>query len=303
MDGQAAYRAGMALPAGEYRVEVSARGYKTKVLTIRHEAAAPTSRQVSLERDLRVGETFRDSLGSGGEGPLMAVVPSGSFRMGSPSYEEGRYEREGPVHRVRISRPFAMGVYEVTFADWDACASAGGCGGHRPDDEGWGRDSRPVIDVSWEDAQAYVAWLSRETGYEYRLPSESEWEYAARAGTETARYWGDGIGRNRANCDGCGSRWDDAMTAPVGSFAPNGWGLHDMLGNVWEWTEDCWNGSYAGAPADGSAWTSGDCGYRVLRGGSWDDRPRNLRSAYRGWNSSGDRSNDIGFRVVRTLAP
>ena len=131
-----------------------------------------------------------------------------------------------------------------------------------------------MINVSWEDAQSYVTWLSRETGESYRLPSESEWEYAARAGTATKYSWGNEIGVNRANCDGCGSRWDNQRTAPVGSFAPNGFGLYDMHGNVWEWVEDCWNGSYAGAPSDGGAWRSGDCAKRVLRGGSWGGNPR-----------------------------
>ena len=136
-------------------------------------------------------------------------------------------------------------------------------------DRGWGRGNRPVINVSWKDAQSYVRWLSQRTGHRYSLPSESEWEYVARAGTDTRYSWGDEIGRNRANCDGCGSRWDDEQTAPVGSFSPNAWGVHDMHGNVWEWVEDCWNDSYVGAPSDGSAWESGECGYRVLRGGSW----------------------------------
>ena len=133
----------------------------------------------------------------------------------------------------------------------------------------WGRGNRPAIDVSWHEAQAYVAWLSEKTGKRCRLLSESEWEYAARAGAATRYSWGDGIGRNRANCSGCGSRWDDRQTAPVGSFAANGFGLHDMHGNVWEWVADCWNGSYAGAPSDGSARESGNCSRRVLRGGAW----------------------------------
>ncbi len=134
----------------------------------------------------------------------------------------------------------------------------------------WGRGNRPVVNVTWDDATAYAQWLSAVTGESYRLPSEAEWEYAARAGTETAYSWGDELGTNKANCDGCGSRWDDdEETAPVGSFAPNAWGLHDMHGNVWEWTGNCWNEGYAGAPADGSAWTDGHCGRRVVRGGSY----------------------------------
>ena len=209
------------------------------------------------------GAVFRDCP----ECPEMVVVPAGEFMMGSPPSEEGRGDDEGPVHRVTIAEPFAVGKYEVTFDEWDACVSGGGCGGHRPDSKDRGR--QPVAEVSWEDAQAYVAWLSRKTGEAYRLLSEAEWEYAARAGTTTRYHWGDDIGRNRANCydDSCGDSWD--YTAPVGSFAANAFGLHDVHGNVWEWVEDCWNGNYAGAPSDGSAWESGNCDGRVLRGGSW----------------------------------
>ena len=235
--------------------------------------------------------------------PEMVLVPSGEFTMGSPSSEKYRQDAEGPQRRVTIGSAFAVGKYEVTFAEWDACASSGGCGGYRPSDSGRGRGKRPVINVSWEDAQDYVDWLSRKTGKEYRLLSEAEWEYAARAGTRTRYSWGNGIGRNRANCYGCGSRWDDDKTAPVGSFGANGFGLHDMHGNVWEWVADCWNVGYAGAPSDGSAWESGNCGERVLRGGSWNFAPRSLRSASRFWNDIGFRNYNHGFRVARTLAP
>ena len=244
------------------------------------------------------GAVFRDCP----ECPEMVVVPAGSFMMGSPVSEKDRYDSEGPVHRVTIAAPFAVGVYEVTFDEWDACVGAGGCGGYRPDDRGWGRGNRPVIMVSWEDAQAYVDWLSGKTGESYRLLSESEWEYAARAGTTTRYHWGDDIGRNRANCwdSHCGDSWD--YTAPVGSFGANGFGLHDVYGNVWEWVEDCRNESYVGAPSDGSAWLSGNCDRRVLRGGSWLHNPRDLRAAYRGGRSTGNRYNiTVGFRVARTL--
>ena len=243
------------------------------------------------------GTVFRDCP----ECPEMVVIPAGEFMMGSPP--SGDYRAESPVHRVTIAEPFAAGVYEVTFDEWDACVDDGGCGGYRPHDyEGWGRGIRPVIGVSWEDARAYVDWLSRRTGEDYRLLSEAEWEYAARAGTTTRYHWGDDIGRNRANCHAemCGDRWE--YTAPVGSFAANAFGLHDMHGNVWEWVGDCWNGSYADAPSDGSVWESGDCGRRVLRGGSWNSNPRNLRAAYRYWDHIGDRRSDNGFRVARTLA-
>ena len=212
-------------------------------------------------------------------------------------------EWESPVHDVTIPAAFAVGAYEVTFEEWDACVAAGGCGGYRPDDRGRGRGRRPVFYMSRDDAQAYVAWLSRQTGAEYRLLSEAEWEYAARAGTETAYSWGNEVGTNRANCLSCGSQWDARQTAPVGSFQANAFGLHDMHGNLWEWVEDCWNGSYAGAPSDGSAWLEGDCASRVLRGGSWGNYPRNLRSAYRDGRSAGSRNRYHGFRVARTLAP
>ena len=231
--------------------------------------------------------------------PEMVVVPSGSFTMGSPNNEEGRYDGEGPRHRVNIGYPLAVGVYEVTFSEWEACVADGGCGGYRPSDSGWGRGNRPVIKVSWKDAQSYVRWLSQKTDHNYGLLSESEWEYVARAGTDTRYSWGNEIGRNRANCDGCGSRWDDDQTAPVGSFSSNGWGVHDMYGNVWEWVEDCWNDSYVGAPTDGSAWGSGDCVKRVLRGGSWLFEPGSLRSANRGRNTTEGRNFISGFRVIR----
>ena len=250
-----------------------------------------------------VGSTFRDCAQLC---PEVVVVPAGSYRMGSPANEAGRDADEGPVHRVTIGEPFAVGRYEVTFAQWDACHAGGGCA-HRPDDQGWGRGSRPVVDVSWDDAQEYVRWLSGETGRSYRLPSEAEWEYMARAGTKTRYWWGDAVGANRANCDGCGSRHDARRTAPVGSFSANPFGLHDVHGNVWEWVQDCQTSSYDGAPGDGSAWESGDCNRRGLRGGSWqpDDLPRYLRSANRGSGGASDRrafdTASVGFRVVRSL--
>ena len=230
--------------------------------------------------------------------PEMVVVPAGRFRMGCVSGRNCE-DNERPVHEVEVAS-FALGVYEVTFEEYERFVSA--TRRDRPNDWGWGRGGRPVINVSWEDAQAYAAWLSDETGEDYRLPSESEWEYAARAGTTTRYSWGQDIGRNRANCRNCGSRWDGDETAPAGSFAPNGWGLHDMHGNVWEWVEDCWHENYARAPRGGSAWTSGgNCGRRVLRGGSWVNLPVRLRSAYRGNSDAGARNGSGGFRVSRTL--
>ena len=243
------------------------------------------------------GEVFRDCM----DCPEMVVVPEGSYTMGSPPDEPERWDDEGPRHRVTIARPFAVGRFEVTFARWDACLRAGGCS-HSPGDEGWGRSNRPAINVSWNDAREYVDWLSTKTGRKYRLLTEAEWEYAARAWTQTRYYWGDEPGRDRANCGQCGGRWGGTKTTPPASFPPNGFGLFDMLGNVWEWVEDCGHPDYSGAPSDGSAWLKpGDCRLRMLRGGSWEDPASRTRSAIRYWEFAETRRNVIGFRVARTL--
>ncbi len=242
----------------------------------------------------RPGDTFRDCPHC----PEMVVVPAGSFEMGSPSSEEGRYDNESPLHRVSIDAAFAFGIYEVTVAEWDACASAGGCG-RRP--KTWGRGSHPVTNISWNHAQEYVVWLSRETGRHYRLPSEAEWEYAARGGTRTRYWWGEDYGRGNANCKGCGSRWDNRRTAPAGSFAASPFGLYDVHGNVWEWVEDCYHDSYAGAPSRAVAWTGdADCS-RVLRGGSWGNAPRMVRAANRERLPAGAFLSYFGVRVALTL--
>ena len=250
-----------------------------------------------------VGEVFRDPLKDGGEGPAMVVLPTGSFSMGSPSGEAGRESNEGPLRMVNISQRIAMGRYEVTFADYDRFVAA--TDGRRPNDSGWGRGSRPVIDVSQFDAKAYALWLTEQTGKRYRLLNESEWEYAARAGTRTRYSWGDEISVNRANCDGCGSPWGNMQTAPVGSFELNAFGLYDMHGNVSEWVVDCYVDSYVGAPIDGSARRSG-CGSgvrAVVRGGSWGDSPRALRSAGRDRGAPSSRRVKYGFRLVQDLNP
>jgi formylglycine-generating enzyme required for sulfatase activity len=253
------------------------------------------------ERVLKPGNSFRECAK---DCPEMVVVPAGEFIMGSPSDEKGRFRFEGRQHRVTIARPFAVSKFEVTFAEWDACVSVGGCPEEgQAGDLGWGRGEQPVIWVSWDDANAHAAWLSRVTGKEYRLLTEAEWEYAARAGATTTYYWGDEIGKNNANCIGCGSQWDGKQTAPVGSFAPNAFGLYDMAGNVAQWVEDCYHDNYDGAPADGSAWTAGDCKYRVWRGGSWVNGPPFLRAAFRHGYYTVVRSRDLGFRVARTLTP
>ncbi len=271
----------------------------------RARAKAAAARKAREEAE-RPGREFRDC----GECPEMVVVPSGEYTMGSPDGEEGRDSGEGPRHRVRIGKAFAVGKYEVTFGEWDACVAGGGCRGYRPDDRGWGRGGRPVVNVSWEDAKGYVAWLSRRTGKGYRLLSEAEWEYVARAGTAGPFHTGTTIGTDQANYNGnytYGLGWKGhyrKRTIPVGSYLANGFGLDDVHGNVREWVEDCWHGSYEGAPTDGSAWVSGgDCSQRVLRGGSWFDVPRNLRSANRFRYSSTYRFIDVGFRIARTLTP
>ena len=227
----------------------------------------------------------------------MISIPGGTFRMGSLS---NRWDREAlPVHSVRVSA-FKLGKYEVTFAQWDACVADRGCRGYKPDDRGWGRGNQPVINVSWNDIQGFISWLNGETGGIYRLPTEAEWEYAARARSTTEYSWGNDIGQNRANCDGCGSEWDDKQTAPVGSFSANAWGLHDMHGNAFEWVQDCWNDSYASAPTDGRAWTNGDCSQRVVRGGSWNFGPWTLRSAARLRFTRSDRfGSHLGFRLAQ----
>ena len=234
---------------------------------------------------LRPGQVFRDCPDVC---PEMVVLPAGDFMMGSNAYDS-----EKPPRKVAIQRPFAVGKFEVTFAEWDACAAAGGCK-HRPGDQGWGRGRRPVINVSWHDVQEYAAWLSRKTGKTYQLLSEAEWEYAARAGTTTLYAFGDTISKSQAQY------WAD-KTVEVGSFPANKFGLHDLNGNVWEWVEDNWHPNHVGAPIDGSVWKGGDTSLRVLRGGSWDHGPVVLRSGFRDFLPLRHRNNGVGFRLSRTL--
>ena len=292
--------------------------------------AGSASALLSAGRDPRGGTVFREC----GACPELVVVPAGSFMMGSPASEAGRQDDEGPQRRVRVER-FALGWYEVTRAEYAVFARAtgrgdgGGC--YAVDGDGaWGwsddaswrspgfrqTDDHPAVCVSWDDASAYVRWLSRETGREYRLPSESEWEYAARGGTSSSRYWGEGSSSQCGYANGADASakrrfegltvasCDDGrvFTVPVGTFRANGFGVLDVLGNVTEWVEDCWHDDYRGAPSDGRAWTGGgDCGLRVLRGGSWHNSPRYLRSSDRGRSAAGLRFDDRGFRVSRTL--
>ena len=262
--------------------------------------------------------------------PQMVGIPAGKFVMGSPAGEQGRFDSEGPQHVVSV-RAFALGKYPVTSEEFltflretgyqplpcnamlnTRWHSEGGRA-YPPFDEEPRR--WPASCLDWKDAQAYIKWLNAKVQHErpelakssgpYRLPSEAEWEYAARAGTATARWWGDAIGMGNANCNGCGSKWDNHVLTDVDSFAPNPFGLFAMLGNVWQWTADCWHRSYVGAPTDGRAWVDASCTDHVLRGGSWDNVPLFVRSAARsrGQADGGeyDYSSVAGFRVARTL--
>jgi formylglycine-generating enzyme required for sulfatase activity len=235
--------------------------------------------------------------------PHMMIVPAGEFTMGSPPAEQ----QAEAQHRVTIATPFAASKFEITFDDWNACVSAGGCDNARQNDEGWGRGRHPVIHMSFDLAKTYVTWLSRKTGKTYRLLTEAEWEYAARAGTTTTFAFGDTLSPGSANynasTDGSGPSDENRQkTMPVGSFPPNAFGLHDMHGNVSEWVEDCFHNDYTEkAPADGSAWVEGNCTGRVLRGGSWEDSDAELRSAARVGEYRYNSSYTDGFRIARNL--
>ena len=267
----------------------------------------PTSRRGSIwnlaPETLVPGRRFRECAAC----PPMVVVPAGAFTMGSPQREGGRYPDEGPRRTVTIAAPFAVGVTEVTFAQWEACLQADGCGGYRPDDAGYGRGQRPVVNVSRAEAASYLEWLGRKTARAYRLPSEAEWEYAARAGAGTPFHTGDTIAPSQANYDGTSAYGAGVRgafrgrTLPVGAFAANAFGLRDVHGNVWEWVADCWNDSFQDAPSDGAAWREGDCERRVQRGGSWSNAPKDVRSAVRNWRAAGHKDANSGFRVVREI--
>ncbi|MCC7049686.1 MAG: SUMF1/EgtB/PvdO family nonheme iron enzyme [Alphaproteobacteria bacterium] len=234
--------------------------------------------------------------------PEMVTIPAGSFMMGSPPTEIGRSDAEGPQHLVSI-RSFAAGKYEVTVGEWAACVADGGCSRHL-EEKSWAiaarRDNHPVTNVSWEDATQYAVWLSRRTGKRYRLLTEAEWEYAARAGTTTPYNTGMSITQEQANFVADDKSVYYEQTVDVGSFLPNRFGLHDMHGNAWEWVEDCYNPTYIEAPANGGAWTSGDCSKRVVRGGSWSNLPSGIRSAFRSKSTVATRYDNYGFRVART---
>jgi formylglycine-generating enzyme required for sulfatase activity len=254
-----------------------------------------------IERTVKSWNTSKDC----SDCPEMVLVPPGTFLMGSPATEKGHTDSEEPQHSVTIANAFAVSKFELSFAEWDICVGQGQCRAnvyaHR-----WGRGRQPVINVTLQDAHTYVTWLSQVTGKPYRLLSEAEYEYAARARMQTAYPWGQQVGQGNANCDGCGSRWDAEQPAPVGSFSPNQFGLYDMVGNVFQWIEDSYHLNYIGAPVDGSAWTGGiyaQIGKGSVRGGSWAYPPDLTRSASRSGMPTEDYIiNNVGFRVAKTLA-
>ncbi|AFL74390.1 SUMF1/EgtB/PvdO family nonheme iron enzyme [Thiocystis violascens] len=242
-----------------------------------------------------------DRLRGGALAPALAVLDGGVFRMGANSLSG---EDFSPAHEVRI-HPFQIGVNEVTYQDYDRFARA--TGRSLPEDFGWGRGNRPVVGVSWRDAQDYVDWLSRETGRRYRLPTEAEWEFAARAGGTRSFWWGSGLEPGRAVCFDCGSQWDNRSTAPVGSFPPNPFGLHDTAGNAMEWVADCYYPSYQGAPSDGRARLGAshargaDCTARVARGGAFNKPSSSMRTHVRGHFAPETRLDMLGFRIARDV--
>ncbi|MFN3077071.1 MAG: formylglycine-generating enzyme family protein [Alphaproteobacteria bacterium] len=240
----------------------------------------------------QTGEVFRDCT----ECPEVVVVPAGEFVMGA---DDGPADQK-PAHLVKLANPFAMTTNVITFDQWESCLADGGCS-KNPDDHEWGRGTRPVINVSWDDARGYAGWLSRKTGARYRLPTEAEFEYAARAGTTTAFWWGDEVGVDHANCRHCTGPTISDRSSPAGSYPANPFGLYDMNGNVWEWIADCWYPNHKAAPDDGSAREAPNCAYRVSKGGAWYYEPRLSRPSARVRQHNTMWSYTVGFRLVREL--
>jgi len=283
---------------------------KSTILAIAVTAGAIALPQAFAQTNRVPGSEFQDCP----QCPVMVVLPTGEYDMGGPPVDQGRPYHEGEFRRVIVSKVFAAGKYEVTFDEWDACAAEGWC--TKIEDEGWGRGRRPAINVSWTDADRYTKWLAKKTGKFYRLLTEAEWEYAARAGAGNARFFGlkpedtckyanvyDKTAHAEFEFDWKPLPCDDgfAVTAPVGSFKPNAFGLHDMLGNVWEWTQDCESNVWRNAPRDSSPRMDGNCSERAYRGASWINYPPTyLRTADR-YKFIGARYNDLGFRVARSL--
>ena len=292
-----AYEPGIELAPGEYDLEISKPGYATvrRWVTIENDNL---NVPVKLTRAHTIGKTLRSRLSSGGRGPEMVIIGAGSFTMGNNKRNSAR-----PAHRVTIAKPFAISTHEITFEEYDRYAEATGAA--LPGDASWGRKNRPIINVSWRDASDYARWLSSETGKRYRLPTEAEWEYAARGGVSKPFWWGDQESAGRANCRrGCRSEFTGIFTAtsaPVGHYPANRFGLHDTAGNVAEWVQDCFLGDYSRARRDGRPVTIKNCSLRAVRGGSMRDPLRDISSDYRKGMSEDTVSSNIGFRVVLEL--
>lgn|GEM_PF-2022687 len=283
LDPERPYLPAIELPRGRYRIRAQAPGHESIEQTIELGQAGATV-TISLPWIEPVTNM------------VFIRIPAGSFQMGSPPNEANHNAAEGPLHTVNIE-PFMIGKYHVTFEQWDACVAARGCS-YRPSDQDWGRGNRPIINVSWFDAEEFANWLSYKTGRKYRLPTESEWEYAARAGTTTAYWWGNNLERTRANCDGCGSQWDNIQTAPAGSFSPNPWGLFDMTGNAWQWMCSVYASSYEGS--ENRCVGKENRNLRGLRGGSWYNLPHWMRSGGRYREAPDSRNSYTSFRLVGT---
>ena len=287
----------MKLPAGSYHLELSAKGYNSKLQWIRvlNKARDIT---INLSKIPEPGESFTDKLSAKNQGPEMVVVPEGKFVMGSK-----KLKNTLPLREVVIRKAFSVSKYEITFSDYDVYAQEKGLG--RPNDKRWGFGARPVIHVSWHDAQQYINWLAQKTGKPYRLLNEAEWEYIARASSAKNYWWGSQKKGVSANCQrGCNSEFTNffrAKTAPVGSFKANSFGLHDTAGNVAEWVNDCFQDHFLGAPRDGSAINREQCEQRVIRGGSMKDNVNLISSAYRRALSPGAKKEYLGFRVALDL--
>ena len=240
---------------------------------------------------LKPKDIFRDCYNC----PEMVVIGPGTGLVGSK-----KFKSEMPQRRIKFPVPFAIGRFETLHSEWRACVEDNGCK-HKPHDHEWGEERMPVININFGMVQNYIRWLSKKTGKKYRLPSEAEWEYAARAGSEKNYWFGDNVGKKRINCRKCGTPWSGVGNAPVGSFDPNPWGLYDMHGNAFEWVEDCWNKNFIGAPQSPIPWVGESCRYRVIKGGSWYYYSRMARSANRQKNLSQVKSYWLSFRLVREI--
>ena len=291
------YTPGIALEPGRYDIEVSKAGYSSVRRWIEIDNA-DVNLAVQLERKFFPGRSFRSPLASGGKGPEMVVVSPGKFTMGNK-----RRPFTSPEHKITIDRPYAIGAHEVTFNDYDRYAKA--TGHSLPSDENWGRGNRPVINVSWQDARDYAEWLSGQTGQKYRLASEAEWEFAARGGTDSPFWWGDGSAKGKANCRrGCASEFNSLFSissAPVGNYKANPYGLYDTAGNVGEWVQDCFLGDFTNHRNDARPVQLKNCDLRVIRGGSMREPLRNITSDYRTGLSERAASKEVGFRLVMEL--